>query len=218
MILRVEPQRDPIKFKRQKQTASYHLSSSKIHQKEDLSFERILKRLWVYMAPPSLIKNMYSVYSKWPNSDNMSVPFFFFFYESNSPGMIINLIIKHLLPAAPAHSLVCGHPPETPWLEIGGEWEREGGRDTGGARGRGCGERRAADPVGSPSHCWILSHSETRLRCFSPLKLCDQNKRKQNRRIRPPPPTSPPARLKPSLTPTADQLLRLTFLCFFWRF
>lgn len=116
----------------------------------------------------------------------MTICLFHSFYsESNSHGMIINRIIKHLLPAAPALSRMWT-PPETPWLEVGGEENREGGRDTGGARGRGCRERRAADPEGSPSHCWILSHSETRLQHFSPLKLCDQNKRNQDGRIRPP--------------------------------
>lgn len=30
--------------------------------------------------------------------------------DSEPPGMIINLIIKHLLPAAPALSLLCGPP------------------------------------------------------------------------------------------------------------
>lgn len=77
--------------------------------------------------------------------------------------MIINLIIKHLLPAAPAHSLVRGHPPETPWLEIGGEQEREGGpqeEPEGGVAERG--EQRIQRA--SPSHCWILSHGQTSLR------------------------------------------------------
>lgn len=60
-------------------------------------------------------------------------------------------------------------------------------------------------------HCWILSHSETRLQWFSPLKLCDQNKRKKDGRIPPPLP-------RPNPTPTASQLLWATLLWAFWEF
>lgn len=83
------------------------------------------------------------------------------------PGMIINLIIKHLLPTAPALSFPLSlslsllAPPGTPpqEIEIGGEPEREGGTqeepEGGVERER---ERSVANPKGLTSHCWILLH------------------------------------------------------------
>lgn len=70
---------------------------------------------------------------------------------SEPPGMIINLIIKHLLPMAPALSLPCGPPGphhkrgEGEWG--GGERERKGGH-TGGARGRGWREQNSKSKRG----------------------------------------------------------------------
>lgn len=63
--------------------------------------------------------------------------------DSQPPGMIINLIIKHLLPTAPALSLLWN--PQDPTAERererGGELEREGG--TQEEPEGGVGERRA---------------------------------------------------------------------------
>lgn len=67
--------------------------------------------------------------------------------DSEPPGTIINLIIKHLLPTAPALSLSSG-PPGTPSRRGREEKsKREGG--TQEEPEGGVGERRAANPKGS---------------------------------------------------------------------
>lgn len=78
--------------------------------------------------------------------------------DSQPPGMIINLIIKHLLPTAPALSRSSETLRTPPQRERARERRRagEGGRDTGGARGRGW--REESNSKGSSSHCWILLH------------------------------------------------------------
>lgn len=66
--------------------------------------------------------------------------------------MIINLIIKHLLPAAPALSILCG----PPGIPVTGEGrgrgrekeERASEREAGGARGRGWTEPRGESKRG----------------------------------------------------------------------
>lgn len=94
-------------------------------------------------------------------------------------GMIINLIIKHLLPTAPALSLPCG-PPGTPSQERGGRERRR----RAGEKGRACrrsqreGLERAERQIqkGSSSHCRILLHRrEAVFLCGSRqrVKLCD---------------------------------------------
>lgn len=77
---------------------------------------------------------MYTVWHcVWFIGKTMTVSLFLQHPDSEPPGMIINVIIKHLLPTAPAVSLS----PLDPGDHREGEQEGEGGRDTGGARGRG---------------------------------------------------------------------------------
>lgn len=98
--------------------------------------------------------------------------------------MIINLIIKHLLPTAPAlsFSLLDPRDPITE-RERGGEQEREGG--TQEEPEGGVGERRAANPKGSSSHCWILLHRrEAVFLCGGRqrVKLCDPRTKETRRK------------------------------------
>lgn len=88
-------------------------------------------------------------------------PFLLHCLDSEPPGMIINLIIKHLLPTAPA--LFPPDPPGPHHRERDRERERGGGEQgmEGGTQEEpegGVGGRRAANPKGSSSHCWILLH------------------------------------------------------------
>ena len=93
-------------------------------------------------------------------------PFLLHCLDSEPPGMIINLIIKHLLPTAPA--LFPLDPPGPHHREREGERGRrrrragDGGRDTGGARGRGWREES------SKSEGVII----TLLDSFTPTRSC----------------------------------------------
>lgn len=102
--------------------------------------------------------------------------------------MIIKLIIKHLLPTAPALSLSSGHPPP-PGTLTHREREREGALEKEGGTQEelegGVGERRAANPKGSSSHCWILSHRrEAVFLCGGRqrVKLCDPRTKETRRK------------------------------------
>lgn len=127
----------------------------------------------------------------------------------------MNLIIKHLLPTAPALCRTWTTPPETPWLEIGGEWEREGGAQEepeGGVAERGeqqiqrghhhsAGFFHTAKPGFSVSAHW---------------SYVIRTKGSRTEESDPHPPTPPPPHTY--LTPTANQLPWRTFHWTFWDF
>lgn len=101
--------------------------------------------------------------------------------------MIIKLIIKHLLPTAPA--LTLSRLPPTPGTLTHRDGERERGeQEEGGTQEElegGVGERRAANPKGSSSHCWILSHRREAVFLYGGrqrVKLCDPRTKETRRK------------------------------------